>query len=288
MMTLHGAVEQRPAEAATLEDALRVHSGTMLDEVRSAVERASRSGAVVDLTPDTRVSGASWEAALGSLGAALAGARLVAEGEARNAFVATRPPGHHATPTTPMGFCLMNHVACTARWLQEAGHAERVLIVDWDVHHGNGTQDAFLEDPTVFFCSLHQWPHYPGTGPESERGVGAGEGFTLNVEIPAGTPRTRYLERFEEAMDRVFGSFRPDLVLVSAGFDCLAGDPLGDLLLEPDDLHAMTTDLVERARDVCGGRLVVCLEGGYDPGRTGTGVVAVIRALAGVEMSGGS
>ena len=283
MLALHGQAEQVEAPTATEEDALRVHAGALLASLRDAVERAEASGSGVRIESDTVVSGASWDAAFGSLGAALEGARGVAEGRHRNAFVATRPPGHHATPGRAMGFCLVNHVACTARWLQEAGHAERVLVVDWDVHHGNGTQDAFWEDDTVFFLSLHQSPWYPGTGKESERGVGRGEGFTRNVELRAGTPREAYLERYEAALDEVFGRFTPDFVLVSSGFDCLAGDPLGGLLLEPEDLHAMTRSLRARAEAACGGRVVALLEGGYDPERTGHGAVAVIRALAGVD-----
>jgi acetoin utilization deacetylase AcuC-like enzyme len=235
------------------------------------------------MDPDTRVSGASWEAALGSVGAALTAARGVAEGRWANAFVATRPPGHHATPDRVMGFCLFGNVALTARWLQANGHAERVLIVDWDVHHGNGTQDVFWEDPSVFFLSLHQFPHWPGTGRADERGAGAGLGHTLNVPIPPGTGRAEYLSRWHDALDRAFGAGRPDFVLVSAGFDCLAGDPLGDLRLEPDDLHAMAAELVARAGEACGGRLVACLEGGYDPPRTARAAVSVVRALAGVE-----
>jgi acetoin utilization deacetylase AcuC-like enzyme len=230
------------------------------------------------------VSAASWEAALGALGAAMEGARLVSDGTHRNAFVATRPPGHHATPDQAMGFCLVNHVACVARWLQETGRAERVLILDWDVHHGNGTQDVFWEDDTVFYLSLHQSPHYPGTGAERETGAGRGEGFTRNHEIAAGTSRAAYLDRYEGALADVFGRFSPDFVLVSAGFDCMAGDPLGGLLLEPEDLHAMTGALMRRADDACGGRIVALLEGGYDPPRTGQGAVAVIRALAGVDL----
>jgi acetoin utilization deacetylase AcuC-like enzyme len=186
-----------------------------------------------------------------------------------------------------MGFCLFNNVAVTARSLQRAGRAERVLIVDWDVHHGNGTQDAFYDDPTVFFLSLHQSPHYPGTGAAEERGTGPGEGYTLNVPLPAGTPADAYRSRFDEALDEALAVARPDFVLVSAGFDVMAGDPLGDMLLEPADLHAMTRRLVAIADSVCDGRVVALLEGGYDPPRLGQGVVAVLRALAGLELPRG-
>jgi acetoin utilization deacetylase AcuC-like enzyme len=157
-----------------------------------------------------------------------------------------------------------------------------VLIVDWDVHHGNGTNDAFYEDPTVFFLSLHQSPHYPGSGAADERGAGAGEGYTLNVPLPAGTPREVYRGHFERAVDEAVGRMRPDFVLVSSGFDVMAGDPLGGMLLEPEDLHAMTGHLMDRVASQCGGRMLVLLEGGYDPKRLGDGTVAVVRALAGL------
>jgi acetoin utilization deacetylase AcuC-like enzyme len=304
MLALHGRAEQvEPGEAGE-EDILRVHSKELVERVRGAValaregEAASAGpwrgaeassggeggGHLVALDADTVVSAASWEAVMGSAGAALEAADRVSRGVNRNGFVATRPPGHHATPDRAMGFCLFNHVAVAARWLQHHGRADRVLVVDWDVHHGNGTQDVFYDDPSVFYLSLHQSPHYPGTGRASERGRGAGEGFTLNVEMAAGTPRDVYLGRYEAALDDVFGRFTPDFVVVSSGFDCLAGDPLGGLLLEPEDLHAMTRSLADRAADVCEGRLVALLEGGYDPGRTGTGAVAVLRALAGVDV----
>jgi acetoin utilization deacetylase AcuC-like enzyme len=238
MPALHGRVESVEPDEVDEAVLLAVHTREHVDGVRAAVDAAGRDQAIVELDPDTRVSAASWDAALGSVAAAITAARGVVEGRWANAFVATRPPGHHATPNRVMGFCLFNTVALVARWLQNAGHAERVLIVDWDVHHGNGTQDIFWTDPSVFFLSLHQFPHWPGTGRADERGAGAGEGTTLNVPIPPRTPRAEYLTRFHDALDRGF-AFRPDFVIVSAGFDCMAGDPLGDLTLEPEDLHAM-------------------------------------------------
>lgn len=286
LLTLHGHVEQMPHGEATETDLLRVHTRGHIDTVRAACDQAEAGETIASIDSDTKVSSASWEAAVGSAGTAIAAVRAVADGEIGNAFVATRPPGHHATPTTPMGFCLFNNVAVAARWLQDAGHAERLLIVDWDVHHGNGTQDVFYDDGSVFFLSLHQWPHYPGTGSSDETGTGDGAGATMNVTLPAGTPAATYRTHFDEALDTVLDGFDPDFVLVSAGFDCLAGDPLGGFLLEPSDLYAMNRRLVDIASERCDGRIVCFLEGGYDPSRLGAGAVSVIRALAGLPDQG--
>lgn len=283
LLTLHGYVEQMQAEEASMEDLRRVHTEYQVGQVRDRCRSAEHTQQIVAMDSDTRVSAASWEAAVGSAGAAIAAARGVVQGSIKNAFVATRPPGHHATPDQAMGFCLFNSVAIAARWLQAHGHAERVLILDWDVHHGNGTQDVFYDDPSVFFVSLHQWPHYPGTGPAEQTGEGEGVGYTLNVPLAAGTPAVEHRERFEQAVAEALSRFEPDFVLVSAGFDAMAGDPLGDLRLEPSDLYAMTRYVVDVAASGCDGRVVALLEGGYDPERLGRGAVAVIRALAGLE-----
>ena len=281
MQELHGRVVQEEPGPASDEDLTRVHGAPHIARVRAAAERARAESVLVALDPDTRVSSASWDAATGSVAASITAAAFVSDGRYRNAFVATRPPGHHATPDRAMGFCLFNNVAATARWLQHAGRAERVLVVDWDVHHGNGTQDIFWEDASVFFLSLHQYPHWPGTGSADEIGAGAGRTFTKNVPLRPGTPRAEYLRHYDESLDEVLARFRPDFILVSSGFDVLAGDPLGGQMLEPEDMHTLTTQLMGRADEVCGGRIVVLLEGGYDVRRTGEGTVCVLRALAG-------
>ncbi|MFV2006866.1 MAG: histone deacetylase family protein [Longimicrobiales bacterium] len=286
VLTLHQAVVQVECRDALEEDLLRVHTSEQVEFVRAAVERAKAVDSPVTLHADTRVSAASWDAAVGSAGGVITAAEHVSAGSLRNAFVAARPPGHHATPSGSMGFCLFNNVAVAVRWMQHKGLAERVLVVDWDVHHGNGTQDIFYADPTVVYVSLHQYPHYPGTGAAEETGEGEGVGATINVPLPAATPPDRYRDQFMAALDRAWALGRPDFVFVSAGFDVMAGDPLGGQLLEPADLHELTRNLVERV-EADGIGLVTALEGGYDPERTGQGAVAVIRALAGLEGSCG-
>lgn len=272
-------VHRDPGEA-TDEDLLRVHTRDHLDRIREAVERAKTEEGTVFLDADTAVSAASWDAAAGSAGTAMVACADVVSGAVRNAFVASRPPGHHALASRAMGFCLFNHVAVAARRLQADDAAKRILIVDWDVHHGNGTQDIFYDDPTVFYLSLHQSPHYPGTGAAEERGRGAGEGFTLNVPLPRGTARTKYRSEFDAALEKVREAFEPDFLLVSSGFDVLAGDHLGGQRLEPEDLEEMTLQLRHWAEESFGGRMVVLLEGGYVPERVGHGVVSVLRGLS--------
>jgi acetoin utilization deacetylase AcuC-like enzyme len=287
-LVLNEKVVQIDPGQVTDEDLLRVHTPEHLALLRGAVEQAGKEAGLVSLDADTIVSAASWGAATGSSAALLTAAERVADGTLSSAFVATRPPGHHATPDRAMGFCLINHVAVAARWLQATGRAERVLIVDWDVHHGNGTQDTFYGDGTVFYLSLHQSPHYPGTGAASETGVGEGAGWTLNVPLAAGTSATEYSRLFSEALGQGVETSRPDFILISAGFDVMAGDPLGGMLLEPEDLHALTREVMAVAKgsgddDSSGVGIVAALEGGYDPDRTGLGAAAVLRALAGID-----
>jgi acetoin utilization deacetylase AcuC-like enzyme len=274
-------LEQLGKKAAE-EDLLRVHSPEHVARIHEAAEVARRRGSLVWLDADTAVSPGTWEAALAAAGCAITAAERVLDGPSATAFALTRPPRHHASAGRAMGFCYFNNVAVAIRRVQAQRGVERVLVVDWDVHHGNGTQDIFYEDPSVYVLSLHLSPHYPGTGASVERGAGGGRGTTRNVPLPHGTTAAEYRDRYLGALDSVLSSFRPDLVVVSSGFDCLAGDPLGGFHLEPQDLHLLTTDLLERVAEPAGGRVVAALEGGYVPDRIGSALVNVLRAFAGL------
>jgi acetoin utilization deacetylase AcuC-like enzyme len=260
------------------------HEPALIERVRLGAEEARKRGEPIYLEADTVVSAASWDAGLAAAGTAVAATRAVLEGRYSSAFCAIRPPGHHATPSEPMGFCLFNSVALAARDALVEGLADRVLIVDWDVHHGNGTQDIFYRDPDVFYLSMHQHPLFPGTGAAEERGAGPGEGRTLNIPMPPGLSHERYVEGLYEGLDRALAEFQPDLVLVSCGFDAARGDPLAGFTLEPEDYRAMTVELVRRTRATTGGRTVSLLEGGYDTETLGelaaapvTGLVQAVR-----------
>jgi acetoin utilization deacetylase AcuC-like enzyme len=266
--------------AATDEELLRCHSERVVERVEQACSQAALYDHVA-LDADTVVSHYSEVAARLAAGGVCRAVEAVVGGEAETAFVACRPPGHHATVGRAMGFCLYNNVAVAARYAQAAypDRIKEVLIVDFDVHHGNGTQDIFYEDPTVFYYSLHQYPWYPGTGDAGERGVREGEGYTINIPVPAMTPAKDYLRLFEEGLESVMKSFSPDLVLISAGFDAHEADPLGQLLLDDASYERMTKKLKEAALTTGEGRVVSCLEGGYNLRALGGAARAHVRAM---------
>jgi acetoin utilization deacetylase AcuC-like enzyme len=252
-----------------------VHTPQLVERVRDAAEAGGGH-----LDADTVVSPASFDVALAAAGACVAAVDAVIAGQDRTALCLVRPPGHHATPTHSMGFCLFNNIAIAARHAIKRHGLNRVLIVDWDVHHGNGTQDIFYEDPAVFFMSIHRYGQgfYPGTGAAGETGAGAGRGATLNVPICYGTSRAEYHDRFARALGSAAAT-KPDLVMVSAGFDAHRLDPIGDLGLEAEDFAILTRDVLEVARTHAGGRLVGCLEGGYNWHATAESVSAHLEQL---------
>ena len=232
-------------------------------------------------TGDTMISAQSLRAALIAAGAVIEAVDSVFEGSVMNAFCIVRPPGHHASRSRGMGFCLFNNVAVGARYAQQTFGAKRILIADWDVHHGNGTQDIFYDDGSVLFFSTHQSPWYPGTGAESERGEGEGLGTTINVPLPAGSGHREIFAAFEDTLAPAAERFEPDLILLSAGFDSREGDPLGKFLLTDRDFADLTALMMELASQFCDGRLVSVLEGGYNLTGLAQASQAHVRALLG-------
>jgi acetoin utilization deacetylase AcuC-like enzyme len=264
-------VEIKPTKADEGE-VLRVHTRGHLETIRRAAEL--RGGEWLDA--DTYVSAQSFEIALLALGGVLDSLGQWQAG--RVPFALIRPPGHHATPDRAMGFCLFNNVAIAARRLLAEGY-ERVAIVDWDAHHGNGTQAAFVADREVLYVSLHQWPLYPGTGWLDECGVGDGEGFTVNIPLPSGSDDGDYAHAFAAVVEPIIEQFAPQAILVSAGFDSHVDDPLASMSLTEDGYAHMALRLLELSRQHCDERLALALEGGYDRSALSHSVVAVLRAL---------
>lgn len=246
-------VKAPEGDEATL---LYAHPGDFVERVRSAIPQ----NGIVSIDADTSASPKSWQAAVTAVGAANAAVDDVFEGRADNVFVAARPPGHHAEKATAMGFCLFNTAAIAARYAQKKHQAERVAIVDWDVHHGNGTQDIFWDDPSVLYCSTHQMPLYPGTGARSETGAGNIVNAPLAPRTGSQVFRDAFLSRVLPSID----AFAPDLIIISAGFDAHHRDPLAEINLTEDDFDWATGQLMERAGRHSGNRLVSLLEGGYD------------------------
>jgi acetoin utilization deacetylase AcuC-like enzyme len=262
------------------EEVRAIHSAWQVEVVR---EGAEEGGGRLD--PDTVVSPASYRVALAAAGACAAAVDAVLAGPERNALCLVRPPGHHATPTRSMGFCLFNNIALAARRALDRHGLGRVLVVDWDVHHGNGTQDVFYADPRVTFFSIHRFGmgFYPGTGDRDETGTGPGLGYTLNAPVRYGTPRPDYRSTFRHFLEHAAERCRPELVLVSAGFDAHARDPIGSLGLEVEDFVGLTREVLEVARAHAGGRLVSCLEGGYDLDALALSVQAHLEELLAVS-----
>lgn len=273
---------RREGRRANEAELALVHPTGYIAAIHDAVNRASESGRLVYLDPDTVVSPATWDAARASTGAVLTAIDAVLDGAAKNAFCATRPPGHHASSDRAMGFCFFNNVAVGVRYAQGKGW-KRALIIDWDVHHGNGTEAIFYEDPDVYYVSMHQSPHYPGTGAPSLRGHGPGVGRNLNLPVPPGLPASHYVGELLRGLDFALSDFVPDIVFISAGFDAAYGDPLAGLTLAPDDYAQLTRRVLEIAATHCEDRVISALEGGYDLENLADCGVAHVRALAGLD-----
>lgn len=249
--------------------------------VQTVAATAHRVASMLD--SDTRTSAASFDAALLAVGAVVDGIQRLDLGEIDNGVCLVRPPGHHAEFHRAMGFCLFNSIAVGAIWAIRHLGLQRILIVDWDVHHGNGTQNSFYQSDQVLYCSLHQSPFYPGTGDLRDSGNGKGLGYTINVPLCSGHGDDEYARIFNQLVAPIARAYQPQLVLVSCGFDLMAGDPMGAMRVTPSGIAYMTRVLRELAAEVCQGKLLCVLEGGYNPDNIRTGVWAVLDELCGVQ-----
>jgi acetoin utilization deacetylase AcuC-like enzyme len=260
------AAEERWIEA--------VHPGSHIKSIRKASERAP-----VFIDADTYVHRNSFEAARTACGGVMAGVDAAISGMCDNAFCAVRPPGHHAESHRAMGFCLFNNIAVGARYAQRKYGLQKIFIIDWDVHHGNGTQEIFLNDPSVFYFSIHQFPLYPGTGRHDEIGVGEGRGFTYNAPLSAGCGDPEYQKVFDNDLQTLVDQFKPELIMISAGFDAHAGDPLAGMNVTTGGFAELTRSVKRFAKSYCKNRIVSVLEGGYDLRALAESVFAHLQVL---------
>jgi acetoin utilization deacetylase AcuC-like enzyme len=263
-----------PARDATFEEIAGIHEK---DYIRMLEGTRGRPYTMLDA--DTATNSRSYEAAVRAAGGGIGAAEAVLSGVASGAFAFIRPPGHHAEAARAMGFCLFNNVAIAADWALRVRGVKRILIVDWDVHHGNGTMHSFYETGQVLYFSIHQYPHYPGTGSIDEIGRGPGKGFTVNVPLPGGQGDADYLAVFGEILRPIALEYHPELILVSAGFDIHGNDPLADMRVSSEGFGLMTKALLEIAEECCPGRLAFLLEGGYDLTALSEGAASVLESL---------
>jgi len=269
---------------ATIECLETVHSADYLKLVEKEIKAIGKQGIAGLSTGDTVISPGTWEASTLAAGAGIVGCEEVMSGRASSAFALIRPPGHHASRERGMGFCVFNNAAVAARYLQKHKGIKRVLIADFDAHHGNGTQDIFYEDDSVFFFSIHQHPFYPGTGRPAETGKGKGLGFTLNVDLPAGSGDDAALAAFRDTLKPAMEKFKPEFILVSAGFDGHEGDPLGGLKYTDDGYASIAKELLGIANRYASGRIVFLLEGGYGPQNITGSVNSIITVLKNAQL----
>ena len=275
-----GKFQEIAPRFADKKELLLVHAGPYIDTL------AATSGIEYTyLDPDTQTCAASYEAALLAAGGLCEAISNVCAGKVKNAFALVRPPGHHAEKAEAKGFCLFNNIAVGARFAQESLGIGRILIVDWDLHHGNGTQHSFEEDPTILYFSTHQFPYYPGTGAYSEVGTGKGRGFTVNVPLTMGYGDAEYVAVFQRVLKPMALEFKPELILVSAGFDIYIGDPLGGMNVTPRGFAALTRTIMDIADQCCAGKVALTLEGGYDLYGERDSVKEVLKELAGLTKT---
>ena len=268
--------EFRTPREATWEELALNHAPSYIDAIKATAGRQP-----VRLDPDTSTSAGSWTAARLAAGAVLDGCDMLMSGRAANAMALVRPPGHHAEHDRAMGFCLFNNVAVGARYLLKHHGLERVMIFDWDIHHGNGTQNAFYSMPEVLYVSTHQYPYYPGTGALHEIGSGAGRGYTANIPLAGGQGDADYLLLLEQVLVPLARAYKPQLIIVSAGYDTYVNDPLGTMDVTPVGFGTMTSRLKQLAEELCQGRLLLALEGGYHLEGIAQSIQHTLNALAG-------
>ena len=276
-------LERVPARRATDDELALMHTRAYINLVRR--ELANVQGPKSLSTGDTLVSHDSFEAAYMAAGGVLNAVDAVMDGRAKNAFCAVRPPGHHATPDRGMGFCVFNNVAIAARYAQRIRGVRRVLIVDWDYHHGNGTEAAFYGDDSILYFSTHDYAAYPGTGDPAKTGGGNGLGLNINIPLPKGTGDARILKAFEDTLVPAARAFKPDFILISAGFDGMHNDLLGNFDITPDGFAALTRVVTRLADELCNGRVVSVLEGGYRLDGLADSVTAHVRILTRAEAA---
>ncbi|MBW2622782.1 MAG: histone deacetylase [Deltaproteobacteria bacterium] len=271
-------LDPRPA---TREEITLIHG---LDHYRKMAETAGKTQCFID--SDTQTSAGSFDAALAAAGGLIQLVEQVLNDELDNGFALIRPPGHHAEANRAMGFCLFNNIAIAAAWALEMRDLSRIMIVDWDLHHGNGTQRAFYDDPRVLYLSTHLFPFYPGSGGLSEVGVGEGKGYTINLPMGPKHGDQDFVAIFQKVVKPLLLSYKPELILVSAGFDTHAADPMGGMVVSPEGFAAMTYILKTAAEEVCQGRLVLTLEGGYNLAGQVDSVCKVMEVLTGATSAG--
>jgi acetoin utilization deacetylase AcuC-like enzyme len=278
---LESAIDQLEPRFAHENEISLVHSASYVEQLQIKAGDVA-NGHVVQLDDDTFMSPQTFDVAKMAVGAGLVAIDAISKNKFQNAFVAIRPPGHHALKSQAMGFCLFNNIAVAARYAQRNCGFKKVLIIDWDVHHGNGTQDLFYDDPTICFLSLHQYPFWPGTGAIAEDGCGDGKGFNINIPMPEGSGDRGYLAAFDQIVKPIGLEFQPDLILVSAGYDAHQNDPLGGQKISTSGF-AMLTQRLSDLSDQTGAKVVCFLEGGYDVNALSASAIATMRVLNAVD-----